>query len=113
MGTVLGSPGIRTGDEPNFDDHCAACCMQASTTSPTDPATTTATTTTTTTTTMSSTTTTTTVLEESKAGTSTTTVPEQSCDELFNENCKCDNGAAQHIVSLTVLAVFAFIAFLL
>merc|ERR1712013_283 len=113
LGTALANPGFVREDKPGFEEHCAACCMQPTTETPTDP----------TSTTMPATTCNPCLLNTTPSPASrateatevtTTGVEEQSCAQLFQEGCKCDNnGAAQHIVSLTVLAVLAFIAFLL
>merc|ERR1711872_1191848 len=117
VGTALANP---------FDDHCAACCINTPTPA---PATTTTTTTTTTagsptttagspTTTASTTTTTASTTSATDASQkddpeeSTTTTPVlQTCDQIFEEGCKCDtDGAAHHIVSLAMLASVVLIA---
>merc|ERR1711872_240601 len=123
VGTALATP---------FDDHCAACCINTPTPAPTTTttiastttvgsatttagsATTTAgspTTTASTTTTTASTTSATDAPQNDEAKESTTTPALQTCDQIFEEGCKCDtDGAAHHIVSLAVLASLVLIA---
>merc|ERR1711872_782414 len=116
VGTALATP---------FDDHCAACCINTPTPAPTTTttiastttvgsATTTAgsaTTTAATTTTTASTTSATDAPQNDEAKESTTTPALQTCDQIFEEGCKCDtDGAAHHIVSLAVLASLVLIA---
>merc|ERR1712098_391310 len=104
VGTALANP---------FDDQCAACCIntptpipeittttttpEGSTPTPTTASSTTDTASTTTTT--ASTTTDATQNDEAKEST-TTTPALQTCDQIFEEGCKCDtDGAAHQIVS--------------
>merc|ERR1712142_1049927 len=89
VGTALANP---------FDDHCAACCINTPTSAP-DTTTTTPTTTTagSPTTTASTTTTTTTAADASPKDDpeETTTTPVlQTCDQIFEEGCKCDTDGA-------------------
>merc|ERR1711872_745649 len=112
VGTALANP---------FDDHCAACCINTPTPTP-DTTTTTPTTTTTTegsptttasTTTATKSTTTTTVAspKDDPEGNTTTTPALQTCDQIFEEGCKCDtDGAVHHIVSLAMVASVVLIA---
>merc|ERR1712154_307824 len=115
VGTALANP---------FDDQCAACCINTPTPAPDTTTTTTTTTTagsptttagssttaagssTTTagsTTTTASTTTTTDAPQKDEAEESATTPALQTCDQIFEEGCKCNtDGAAHHIVSLAV-----------